>query len=149
MRRAGLVLAALLAFSLDARAEAAPPAGDEAAIRALLDEQMHAWNRGDLDGYMKGYWRSPQLSFFGGGDRTHGFDETLARYRRRYQADGRVMGTLGFGEREIEVLSSDAAIARGAWHLVFPDGKRMDGLFTLVLRRKPEGWRIVHDHSSM
>jgi beta-aspartyl-peptidase (threonine type) len=109
---------------------------------------VRAWNRGDLEGYMAGYWRSPQLRFFGGGERSQGWDETLARYRRKYQAEGHAMGKLGFSELNIEVVSADAAIACGAWHLVLPDGKRPEGLFTLLLRRKPEGWRIVHDHSS-
>lgn len=125
----------------------APP-DDEHAIRAVLDAQVAAWNRGDLEGYMKGYWRSPQLSFFGGAERTRGFDETLARYRKKYQAEGRAMGTLTFTELTIEVVGPDAAFARGAWHLALPDGKRPEGLFTLVLRKKAEGWRVIHDHSS-
>jgi ketosteroid isomerase-like protein len=150
MRRETVVLAlgTLLVVTLAQVARAGSPPGEEAAIQAVLDAQVLAWNSGDLEGYMKGYWRSPELSFFGGGERTRGYDETLARYRRRYKAEGRAMGKLSFSELGIEVVSSDAAIVRGTWHLVLPDGKRPQGLFTLVLRRKPDGWRIVHDHSS-
>jgi len=141
-----VTFACLLVFA--EATHAAPLTSDEAAIRALLDDQVAAWNHGDLEGYMKGYWRSPELSFFGGGERTRGYDETLARYHRRYKAEGRAMGTLSFTELTIDVISTDAAIARGAWHLILPGAKKPEGLFTLVLRRKPEGWRIVHDHSS-
>jgi ketosteroid isomerase-like protein len=138
-----LVLVGLL-FVVPAAAEPAP----EVAIRQVLDAQAVAWNQGDLDAYMRGYWRSPQLSFFGGGTRVHGFDETLERYRKKYKAEGHAMGTLSFTELTIDVLAPDAAIARGNFWLVMPDGKKPHGLFTLVWRKLPEGWRIVHDHSS-
>jgi beta-aspartyl-peptidase (threonine type) len=97
---------------------------------------------------MAGYWRSPELSFFGGGTRARGWDETLARYRRRYQAEGRAMGQLSFSGLAIELVAPDRALARGGWHLAMPDGTRPAGLFTLLIARLPEGWRIVHDHSS-
>jgi ketosteroid isomerase-like protein len=121
---------------------------DESAVRRLLDQQTEAWNRGDLEGYMQGYWQSPDLTFYSGGTITGGWDSTLARYRKRYQSEGRQMGRLDFPGETIELLGPDAALARGRWRLVFPDGKQASGLYTVILKRLPVGWRIVHDHSS-
>ncbi len=122
------------------------------AVCTLLDDQVAAWNRGDLVGYMDGYWRSPQLTFFGGGNVTMGWDETLARYRRRYQGEGKAMGTLTFSRLQIELLGREAAMARGRWTLHFnrpaaAGPTELAGLFTVLLRHLPEGWRIIHDHS--
>ncbi|MDP9268851.1 MAG: nuclear transport factor 2 family protein [Acidobacteriota bacterium] len=128
-------------------------AADTAAIRGVLDMQVAAWNRGDLEGYMAGYWKSERLTFFGGGSVTRGWDATLTRYRRKYQSAGKAsMGKLDFSGVEIEPLGPHSALARGRWHLAMsgdktPDGKQLGGLTTLILRRLPEGWRIVHDHS--
>ena len=118
------------------------------AIRAVLDAQVAAWNRGDIPGYMQGYWRSPELSFYSGGTVTSGWDATLARYQRRYQGEGRAMGTLDFSNLETRPVGQDSAWVGGRWHLKMPDGKDLGGLFTLIFRKMPEGWRIVHDHTS-
>ena len=117
------------------------------AIRAVLDQQVQAWNRGDLEGYMSGYWHSPDLEFFSGSTITRGWQQTLDRYRNRYQSGGHEMGTLTFSELKIDVVGPNAAIASGRWALKMKDSNP-NGLFTLLLRRFPEGWRIVHDHSS-
>lgn len=120
----------------------------EAQIKAVLEAQRDAWNRGDLDGYMAGYWRSAHLTFFGGSGETRGWRETLERYRARYQSGGRMMGTLTFDQIRVEMLSRDGAFVRGTWSLAMADGTNPHGVFTLVIRRMPDGWRIVHDHSS-
>jgi beta-aspartyl-peptidase (threonine type) len=120
----------------------------ETAVRKLLDTQAEAWNRKDLDGFLEGYWHSPEVVFQSGGDRSDGFEAMRTRYRKTYQAEGRAMGQLTFSGVEVVVLGPDAALARGRWQLTMPDGKRPGGLFTLILRRLPEGWRIVHDHTS-
>jgi ketosteroid isomerase-like protein len=130
----------LLSLSAAAWADAKTP-------RATLEAQVAAWNRKDLEGYMAGYWKSPELTFFGGKEITKGWQATLDRYRQRYQSGGREMGTLSFDGLEIESFG-DAALGRGRWHLKFSDGKTADGLFSVLLRKLPEGWRIVHDHSS-
>jgi beta-aspartyl-peptidase (threonine type) len=139
-----------LALSGAATAVAAEPgAGDpRAAVLALLDAQVEAWNRGDLEGFMAGYWRSPELVFCSGATLTKGWDATLEHYRKRYQAEGREMGRLGFDAVEVLPLGPDGAAARGAWRLRTSDGKEPHGLFTLVLRRVDGAWRIVHDHTS-
>ena len=116
--------------------------------RRVLDAQVDAWNRGDLEGYMAGYWKSPELTFFSGGTITKGWQPTLERYRKRYQREGREMGRLDFSEVEYQQLGPESVMVRGRWHLVMKDGKEPKGLFTVILRKLPEGWRIVHDHSS-
>ncbi|MGB8888808.1 MAG: nuclear transport factor 2 family protein [Candidatus Korobacteraceae bacterium] len=122
-------------------------AGAEAAIRAVLQSQVEAWNHHDLAKFMAGYWNSPQLTFFSGATETKGWQPTLERYQQKYQAEGRSMGTLSFSDLTIEMLGADAAFARGRFQLVMPDGKQPRGVFTLVFRKFPEGWRIIHDHT--
>jgi ketosteroid isomerase-like protein len=142
-RRVVFVLAAVAALGSPGSAEG--PASDP---RSVLDAQVEAWNRGDLEGFMAGYWRSPDLVFCSGATVTKGWDETLARYRKRYQSEGREMGKLRFDGIEVVPLGDDAALARGAWRLAMSDAKEPHGLFTLLLRRIDGSWRIVHDHTS-
>ncbi|MFL5329014.1 MAG: YybH family protein [Gemmataceae bacterium] len=118
-------------------------------IRRVLNEQNAAWNRGDLEGYMAGYWNSPELSFYSGGDVTKGWQPTHDRYQRRYKGEGKSMGRLTFADIDIKVLGNDVAMARGHWRVELPDGKAPEGLFTLILRRFGKDWRIVHDHTSV
>ncbi|HEX9185775.1 MAG TPA: nuclear transport factor 2 family protein [Vicinamibacteria bacterium] len=137
---------ALMALLLATPADGSPPA--PATVQAVLDAQVAAWNRGDLEGFMETYWRSPDLVFCSGATVTKGWDATLARYRQRYQSEGREMGRLRFDAVEVVPLGEDAALARGAFRLAMKDGKEPHGLFTLVLRRMGGAWRIVHDHTS-
>lgn len=118
------------------------------AIREVLMHQQEAWNKHDLDGFMAGYWNSPQLTFFSGADGHSGWQATMERYRQRYQSSGREMGNLEFSDLTIQPLAEDAAFVRGAWKLTMSDGKTPHGLFTLVFRKFPDGWKIVHDHTS-
>jgi beta-aspartyl-peptidase (threonine type) len=125
-------------------------ADQEAARRliiAVLDSQAEDWNKGDLEGYMKGYWRSDDLTFYSGGDITSGWQATLERYRTRYQGVGREMGQLEFSGLQVELLGSDSAYVRGQWRLKLSSGDA-GGLFTLVMRRFSNGWKVVHDHTS-
>lgn len=98
---------------------------------------------------MAGYWNSEELTFFSGGTLTRGWQQTLLRYQQRYQGDGREMGMLSFEQLTIESLGPKSCVARGYWHLLLSGGKEVKGLFTLVLRKFPDGWKIIHDHSSM
>lgn len=125
----------------------AAPSGDEAAIRAVLNAQVAAWNQGDLNEYMKGYWNSPELIFIGGARENRGYQAALERYKKSYQGTGREMGRLDFSELRITLLSPDSAYATGKFHLKMSNGKEPTGRFTLIWRKFPEGWRIVHDHS--
>jgi beta-aspartyl-peptidase (threonine type) len=128
----------------------AAPAGPPAVeVRSLLDRQVADWNRKDLDGFLAGYWDSPDVVFQSGADRSRGFAAMRDRYRKNYQAEGKEMGTLTFSDVEIEALAPDVALARGRWALDKADGSRPNGLFTLIVRRFPGGWKIVHDHTSV
>ena len=119
----------------------------ESAIHAVLDEQVAAWNRGDVEGFMAGYWRSEKLTFVSSSGVTRGWQGVLERYHRSYP-DKKAMGTLTFSNLEITVLSPDAATVLGHWQLE-RDAGRPEGYFTLILRKLPEGWRIIQDHTSV
>ncbi len=117
-----------------------------AAIRAVMDAQAAAWNAGDIEGYMKGYWNSPNLVFASGDTVTKGFQPTLERYKKRYDSRAK-MGTLRFSDLEIEVLSKDAAKVLGSWSLQ-READNPKGKFTLIFRKFKDGWLITHDHTS-
>jgi uncharacterized protein (TIGR02246 family) len=119
-----------------------------AAIRKVLEEQQAAWNRHDLEGFMAGYWNSPELTFFSGAHASKGWQQALDRYKDKYQSAGHDMGKLEFANLRIDTLGPETAFVRGEFHLTMPDGKTPHGLFTLILRKFPDGWKIVHDHSA-
>jgi beta-aspartyl-peptidase (threonine type) len=135
------------AMGLAATAQIRQPVPPADAVRLVLDAQVAAWNKGDLEKFMAGYWHSPELSFFSGNDKHRGWKETLSRYRQRYQAEGKEMGKLSFTDLEIESPSPDMAWVRGRFKLVMSK-ETLTGLFTLIFKKLPEGWRIVHDHTS-
>jgi len=137
-----LSLALLLAGSLSV--QAAP--SDDADIRTLLNGQAAAWNRGDIDSFMQGYWKNDGLRFASGDSVTTGWQATLDRYKQRY-SDRAAMGTLSFTELSVEPLGDDAALVFGHWSLA-RDSDRPHGLFTLLLRKMPDGWKITRDHTS-
>lgn len=126
----------------------ATPSKAETAIRKLLQQQIDAWNKHELEGFMAGYWNSPDLTFFSGGSMTKGWQPTLDRYRQSYQSKGNEMGKLEMSDIQVVELGPASAFVRGRWHLTMSDGKTPHGLYTLVLRKFPEGWRIIHDHTS-
>lgn len=120
---------------------------DRTPIQRVLDDQAKAWNKGDLPGFMKGYVESEELSFFSGNKKTRGWKATLDRYQKNYQADGKEMGKLTFEELSIEMLGADHALVRGRYRLQLKS-EAPTGIFTLILRKTPAGWRIIHDHTS-
>src|SRR5262245_5702435 len=123
--------------------------GDPAAeVKAVWDGGVEAWNRGDLDGFMTFYWNSPDLVFFSNKTETRGWQQTLERYRTTYKSEGRQIGMLDFPKREFKVLGPEAVLARGQWRLRTSDGKESTGMTSVTFLKLPEGWRIVHDHSS-
>jgi len=140
--------AVLLLLALAALAQTQPLDAHKSAIRDLLARQVDAWNRGDLEGFMAGYWNSPDLTFFSGAGLTRGWQSTLARYRHKYQGQGKEMGRLDFFDLTVTPLARDAAFVRGHWRLQMKNGQVSGGLFTLILRKFPDGWKIIHDHTS-
>lgn len=149
MKRSLLVffLAMLLAeIPVSARPPQKQDTKAETAIRAVLDAQRDAWNRGDIEGYMDGYDRSVQTEFVGGDEITRGWQTVLDRYKKKYDSREK-MGVLAFTELEITMLSKDAALVLGRWRLKRASDEP-HGTFTLLFRKTKAGWRIVHDHSS-
>ncbi len=118
----------------------------DVALRALLAAQSADWNRGDIDGFMNGYWHSPETTFAGSSGLSRGWQNLMVHYVKNYP-DRATMGHLDFSEIEIRPLGDDAALILGRWHLN-RDAGPAGGIFTLVARRFPEGWRIIHDHTS-
>ena len=119
------------------------------SVRAVLDRQVADWNKGDLDGFLDGYWNSPKVVFQSGGQRHDGFEAMRDRYRRRYQAEGKAMGRLRFHRSRSSRSGPEAMLAQG--RLAADHARRSQdraGLFTLILRKFPAGWKIVHDHTS-
>ena len=118
----------------------------EAAIRAVMDAQAAAWNRGDIEGYMDGYARSDDIVFVSGDSVTRGWQTVLERYKKSYDTREK-MGTLEFSDLEIKVMGKDVGVVHGRWQLPRAADKP-HGRFTLVFRRAGKNWRIVHDHTS-
>ena len=122
---------------------------EKRAIERVLRDQENAWNRHDLERFMAGYWNSPDLTFFTGAEERDGWQATLERYVTAYASPGHSMGELQFSGLRVEVMGQQCAFVRGAWKLTMPDGKTPHGLFTLVFRKFPGGWKIIHDHTSV
>lgn len=146
--------AATVLLALLAAAGCATPASarrferaDHRAIAGLLETQRQAWNRGDLAAYMEGYARTPALVFTSGGQIRRGWEETFRRYRTTYGGHKAGMGQLAFEILQVQPLGADGAVVLGRWRLT---GTRnaASGVFSVALERRPEGWRIVHDHTS-
>jgi ketosteroid isomerase-like protein len=121
---------------------------DRASVEAVLERQRAAWNRGDLDSFMAGYAATPQLIFTSGGAIRRGFAEARDRYRRRYGGDKAGMGQLEFEILGVQPVGADGAVVLGRWRLRGTPNQG-SGVFSVVLERRPEGWRIIHDHTSL
>jgi ketosteroid isomerase-like protein len=132
----------------EARAQEGGNGNAARAIEKVLHKQQEAWNKHDLEGFMAGYWNSPGLTFFSGAKEYDGWHAAMDRYLAKYGSPGHEMGKLEFSGLRVEVVGQEAAFVRGTWKLTMADGKKPGGLFTLVFRKFPEGWKIVHDHTS-
>lgn len=135
----------LLAATLAGVASQNPP-NATAEIQSVLRAQQDAWNRGDVDEFMNGYARSASTVFVSDDQVTRDWDTVRERYRQKY-SDRTKMGTLAFSDLEFTMLSPDAAVVLGRWALK-RESDEPHGRFTLIFKRLPEGWRIVHDHTS-
>jgi len=143
----GIWLGVLCFTAIVASVLALEPTGEAISeIQKVLRAQREAWNRGDIDAFMNGYWRSDKTVFVSGDDVTRGWQKVLDRYKAKY-SDRAKMGTLTFSEIEITALNDDAAVALGSWKLKRA-ADEPHGRFTLIFRKFPEGWKIVHDHTS-
>ncbi len=143
------ILLIVLTLTLTATAAlAAQTSGEKekTAIRSVMSAQSAAWNAGDIEGFMKGYWNSPELTFVSGVNVTKGWQPTLDRYKKSYDSRAK-MGILTFSDLEITILSKNAAVVLGTWKLQ-RETDAPGGKFTLIFRKFKDGWRVIHDHTS-
>lgn len=124
---------------------AVPQTRPEDEILTVLEKQKEAWNQGDLKGYMAYYWHSDELTFQSGDRRVKGWETLYERYSKSYGQGN--MGRLDFTDLEIKMLGNGHALALGCWSVEVKAEKK-GGVFTLILKKFPEGWRIIHDHTS-
>ena len=139
------IICNILMAALVCAASEQPP-NSAAEIQSVLTTQQDAWNRGDIDTFMNGYARSASTVFVSEDEVGRGWETVRDRYRVKY-SDRAKMGTLNFSEIEVTMLSPDAAVVLGRWRLERGNDEP-HGRFTLIFKRLPEGWRIVHDHTS-
>ena len=132
-----LLIAALQGFS---------QSGNESQIRRLLDEQTAAWNRGDLQAFMKGYWENDSLMFIGKNGVTYGWNNTLEKYKKGYP-DTAAMGNLHFTIIKVQQLSAKYYHVTGKWYLQRSIGD-LSGHYTLLFKKISGHWVIIADHSS-
>jgi ketosteroid isomerase-like protein len=112
-------------------------------VRAVMEMQQAAWNRGDIDAFMDGYERAESTTFVSGDELTRGWQTVLDRYKRRYTSK-ELMGMLTFSDLDIQSLNADHAVVDGRWKLTRANDTP-HGRFTLLFKRTGNGWRIVHD----
>jgi ketosteroid isomerase-like protein len=148
------ILLFLLLISFASLALAQSPSGDEARIRAAMTAQTAAWNHGDIPGFMQAYEDSPETTFIGATLRK-GYRPILERYKQAY-ANSAQMGTLTFSDLDIRLLPSacgkqQLALVTGKFHLersAKGEATKDEGIFSLVWRNGPQGWKIILDHTS-
>ena len=147
-----ITLLSLIAFTIQIKAQrpaklSQHDARISAAVRAVLDGQVAAWNRGDIENFMNGYARSDDTVFVSGDSVTHGWQTVLDHYKKSYDSREK-MGTLTFSDLEITPMGNDVAVVLGSWRLKRAKDEP-HGRFTLIFRKtKQSWWKIVHDHTS-
>src|SRR5262249_41762678 len=135
-----------VALTVSACASAPTPQQHEqliVGVRAVLEAQQAAWNRGDIDGFMDGYDRAETTTFVSGDESTRGWQTVLNRYKQRYTTREQ-MGTLTFSDLDIRLLGDSNAIADGRWKLQRANDAP-HGRFTLLFQRRGNTWHIIHD----
>ena len=150
-----VLVLALLLFPAMAGAHAAGSKQEEAAIRAVIEAQVAAWNRGDIPAFMASYEDSPETTFVGTTSLNKGYDKVLERYKQGYPTKDQ-MGTLTCKDLDIRLLPTAAgvteyAVVTGKFHLdrsAKGTATKDDGIFSLVWRKGPGGWKILLDHTA-
>ena len=142
MRRWTFIMAILFVFQI---ANSQPAADTKSELLKILDLQKTDWNKQDILGFMAYYWQSEEFTYQSGANRLRGWKSLLERYQKSYSGEN--WGLLDFTDLEVNVLSGDYAYVLGRWKLAIKDSKK-EGVFTIIFKRFPEGWRIIHDHSS-
>ena len=145
---------ALLVIALAACGATAPPPkpmfapADRDAVKAVLDAQAASWNSGSIDGFMVAYAKVPWLVFTSGGRIRRGWQETYDTFQKKYAQNPAAMGKLVFEILAIDAIGADGAVVLGTWILTNSpsDGR---GVFSVILERRPDGWKVIHDHTSL
>ncbi|TCC93294.1 DUF4440 domain-containing protein [Pedobacter frigiditerrae] len=138
-----IIFFVLIAFSFAVKAQKST---EKQAILNVLEKQRAEWNKGDVEAYMQGYWKSDSLLFVGKSGPTYGWQKTLENYKKGYP-DKATMGYLTFGIKKVEFLTKDKAFVLGSWN-VKQEKAELKGYFTLLLRKIDGFWKVVVDHSS-
>jgi ketosteroid isomerase-like protein len=120
---------------------------DEQQILSVLEEQTRAWNDGDIDRFMIGYWQHDSLMFIGKNGVTYGYNQTLANYKKNYP-DRATMGKLKFTIVKLNRIAADTYFIVGKWHLTLDEKSSIGGHYTLLFKKIKKSWVIVADHSS-
>ena len=141
-----LILIACALLGTSSKLMGSAESSDENQIRQILQLQTDAWNRGDIDSFMAGYWKSDETAFVGANGIARGWQAVLDRYKKNYP-DRKAMGQLTFSNLEVHVTCPDTAFAIGQFELKRENDKPA-GIFTLDFRKFPEGWRIILDHTT-
>lgn len=141
-----LLAVVLCSPAVRAQTSSAQRSSARAQIESLLKTQQNDWNRGDVEAFLQGYWHSTEVTFSGSSGVARGWDGLMQRYKKAYP-DRASMGQLTFSNLEFRELGPKAYLVLGQWHLARSSGD-IGGVFTLVLQKFPEGWKIIHDHTS-
>jgi len=139
------ILVTALILSLGLPLAAMQKSQIERDLIRIHELQKKAWNEGNIEGYMAHYWKSKKMTYQSGDTRLMGWDALLDRYNKVYPKGN--MGTLEFSDLIVHVLSNDSAYVLGKWQLKTDTWTRQ-GLFTTILKKMEDGWKIIHDHSS-
>jgi len=118
----------------------------EKSMRNVLDNQVKAWNNGDMEQYMNGYWKSDSLRFIGKNGIKYGWQNTLNNYKKSYP-DKATMGVLKFDILSVELLSNDKGFVIGKWEIKQEKGV-INGIFSLLFKEIKGNWVIICDHTS-
>mgnify|MGYP005832825367 CR=1 FL=1 len=116
-------------------------------IQGLLNAQCEAWNKGNIDGYMEGYWQSDSMLFTSGGNLQYGWKATLDKYKNTYNSLEK-MGVLKFSDLNFFILAENAVWLVGKWELK-RENEILSGVFTLIIKKFNDKWKIIHDHTSI
>lgn len=117
----------------------------EKDILKVMNDQQIAWNNGNLEEFMQGYWKSEEMMFIGKSGANFGWKKTLDNYKKSY-ATKEKMGILTFSDMKIKMLGKKYAQVFGKWHLTRVEGD-LGGIYTLVFQKFKNGWKIISDHT--
>jgi len=145
MKKTGILLFVFLWILISCARSIPDEHSIQDTLNSIIKQQQTAWNNHDIEEFMAHYWQSEDMTFQSGDQRLYGWETLLNRYKTNYA--GEKMGTLTFSDIKIKVLSTDSAYAIGRW-MVKQEDTASNGVFTIIFKRFPSGWKIIHDHSS-